>query len=73
MTQSNPNNSSAVEKIKINLPIYIGAQDGDIFIQKNCFSIWHNPIPISSKADLHLDPVVPEHFGLPRGFKITIH
>ena len=34
MTQSNPNNGSAVESIKINLQIYIRTEEGGLIIQK---------------------------------------
>lgn len=61
-TQSNPNNGSAVQKIKINLQIHIRAEGGDVFIQKKnlFFAVGTVPVQDPIKPVPHLDPVVPE-------------
>ena len=60
MTQSNPNNGSAVQRIKINLQTHTRAEGGGIFIEKKCFFCWHSSSPGLYKARPSLDPVAPE-------------
>ena len=61
MIQSNPNNGSAVQRIKINLQIHIRAEGGDVFIKKNWFfAIGTVTVQDPIKPVPHLDPVVPE-------------
>lgn len=73
MTQSNPNNSSADERIKINLQIHIRAEEIGTIIQKTVFLVGTVPFQDCLETDPHLEPVMPEHLGLLGGCKDTIH
>lgn len=69
MTQSNPNSVSAVERIKINLQVHIGAGEGVPFIQKKLvFPAGTVPFQDPLKPDPHLGPAAP----VARGIKVTI-
>lgn len=73
MTQSNPNNGSAVQRIKINLQIHTRAEGGDVFIGKKIvFCSWHSSSPGPSKVSPSPWPRGGRIVGLPRDFKVTV-